>query len=442
MFLSTVRKIAPALALALAAAMPGASQAEDLVVVAGKLVLPHRSEVLENQQLLVRDGKIAEIGASVNARTGARRVDLSGYTVLPGLIDAHTHLTIRSDFHDITDEAKRSPATAAFDSIENARDMLLSGFTTAREAGTYWAFVDVSLRDAVNSGQVIGPRILASGAFLTMAGGAGALTGFAPEIELPLALRYGQANSPAEMRLKVRQLVSHGADVIKTFGSGAVIQHGGSPDASEFTVEELSAAVDEARNLGVKVMAHAHSPTGIKNAIRAGAASIEHGTGLDDEAIKLMRAAGTYLVPTLSVWDCSGTGDNFSNRSPEFAKRAEGRAKNHRESFTKAVKAGVKVALGSDSCICGPTKSYRELEEMVKYGMTPMQALRAATSDAAALLGREEIGSIELSKAADLIAVKGDPIVNISVMSNVSFVMKDGVIYKQPDASTSAGAAQ
>jgi imidazolonepropionase-like amidohydrolase len=195
-------------------------------------------------------------------------------------------------------------------------------------------------------------------------------------------------------------------------------------------VEELSAAVDEARNLGVKVMAHAHSPTGIKNAIRAGAASIEHGTGLDDEAIKLMRAAGTYLVPTLSVWDCSGTGDNFSNRSPEFAKRAE------------AVKAGVKVALGSDSCICGPTKSYRELEEMVKYGMTPMQALRAATSDAAALLGREEIGSIELSKAADLIAVKGDPIVNISVMSNVSFVMKDGVIYKQPDASTSAGAAQ
>lgn len=360
--------------------------------------------------------------------------------MLPGLIDAHTHLTIKTDFRDITDELKRTPATAAFDSIANARDMLLSGFTTARDAGSYWAFVDVSLRDAVNSGQVIGPRVLASGAFLTMAGGAGALTGFGPEVELPLGLRYGQANSPAEMRMKVRQLVSQGADVIKTFGSGAVIQHGGSPDATEFTIEELQAAVDEARNLGVKVMAHAHSTTGIKNAIRAGAASIEHGTGLDDEAIKLMRAAGTYLVPTLSVWDCSGMGENFSDRLPEFAERAAGRMTQHRESFTKAVKAGVKVALGSDSCICGPTKGYRELEEMVKLGMTPMQALRAATSDAAALLGREDVGTIAPSKVADLIAVKGDPMANISLLSNVSFVMKDGVIYKQPESPASAGA--
>lgn len=401
----------------------------EFVLHAGRVILTDQGKIAEDQRLVVRAGKIESIEPATSRAPSRDVIDLTNMTVLPGLIDCHTHLTLPHEMKDIVDELRRSPAQCALEAIPNVRMKLLSGFTTVREAGSYWAFIDVAMRDAIARGDVIGPTMLVPGAFITMTGGAGAMTGVAPEVELPRQLRYGQANGPYMVRERIRDVAVNGADVIKIFATGAIMSHGNNvPTSTEFTLEELEAAVDEARNLGLKVMAHAHAAAGIKNAVLAGVASIEHGSLLDDETAHLMKERGTYLVPTLSVWDCM---HDASHRSPEFIAKGKAIASRHGVGFQSALRSGVKIALGSDSVVCPHDTGARELHHMVRYGMTPMAAIQAATVHAAELLGKPDIGALAPGKQADIIAVRGDPLSDIDLFANVSFVMKHGVIHKR-----------
>jgi imidazolonepropionase-like amidohydrolase len=393
---------------------------------AGHLIDTETGRILNDQTILISGGRITDVGTSVQIPPDAHVVDLRSYTVLPGLFDAHTHLTIDIKHQDPLYELQHTAAERAFGSIPNARAVLLAGFTTVRDLGSYRALVDVALRDAINKGDVVGPRMYVAGAYVTVTGGAGAVTGFAPDVTLPWDLRFGTANSAEEVRERVRALAGQRVDVIKMFATGAVLTHNSNPSAREATAEQLTAGVDEARNFGLRVAVHAHGAAGIKAAIRAGATSIEHGTFMDDEAIKLMKQHGTWLVPTLEVQDCIGT------YPPEFIEKAERIRAVRIENFRKAVAAGVNIAFGTDIGVCPFGDNAKEFHFMVEGGMTPMQAIQSATISAAELLGaRDELGSIRKGKLADLIAVRGDPTGNVRVLEDVRFVMKEGVIYKQ-----------
>jgi imidazolonepropionase-like amidohydrolase len=420
-------RIRPLLALALLCGAV-AARAELTAITAGHLVDTETGRVLDHQLVVVRDGRVESVGPAGKPPAGATLIDLGAYTVLPGFIDAHTHLAIDENAKDPLSELKHTAAERALQSLPNARAVLMAGFTTVRDLGTYRALVDVALRDAIERGDVVGPRMYVAGAFVTITGGAGAVTGFAPDVQLPWDLRYGNANSPAEVRERIRALAGQRVDVIKMFATGAVLTHNSNPAGREATFEELAAAVDEARNFGLRVAVHAHGAEGIKNAIRAGVASIEHGTLMDDEGRALMKQHGTYLVPTLEVHDCIAAG----GYPAEFVAKARAIREADIANFRKAVASGVKIGFGTDIGVCPFGVNGREFKLMVDGGMTPMQAIQAATVADADLLGHADtLGSIRPGKFADLVAVKGDPLADIRVLEHVAFVMKQGVVYRQ-----------
>lgn len=409
---------------------PGTAHAETIAIKAGRLVDTEAGSLLSNQTILVKDSVIEEVGANVSIPSNARIIDLSKQTVLPGLIDCHTHLTDETCLDPII-ELQKTAAQKAFESIPYARKTLEAGFTTVRDVGTYRAFVDTALRDAIARGDVVGPRLVAAGAYVTVSGGGGALTGMAPDIGLPLDLRFGQADGPWEVRKKVRELAQCGVDVIKVIATGAVLTHGSSPGAQEFTLDEMRAAVEEAKKHGLKVAAHAHGAEGINDAVRAGVASIEHGSFLDAEGIALMKQNGTYLVA--DIYDDDYIMDEGKKRGmpADFLASEHKVGMAQRENFRKAAQAGVKMAFGTDAGVFPHGTNALQFAYMVKYGLTPMQAIQSATTSAADLLGKTaEVGSIKPGKKADIIAVDGDPIQDITVLEHVKFVMKDGKVYK------------
>lgn len=398
--------------------------------------------VLKDQAVVVTGNRITSIEPADQARlpAGAETIDLRGHTCLPGLIDAHTHLVDRADggSYNWAGPLMTSGAEMAFWSIPNARKTLLAGFTTVRDLGTYRAFVDVALRDAIDRGTIPGPRMQASGAYVTISGGAGALTGFAADVELPLELRFGQADGPDQVRQRVREIARRGADVIKVLATGAILTLGSRPGGQEFTFEELRAAVEEAEKNGLKVAAHAHSPEGAMEAVRAGVASIEHGSLLNDEALKLMKERGTFLMcDALASWDFwpGGTPENAPDGyPPEFVAKEKISYEGYLKTLRRAIELGVRIAYGTDAAVIPHGQNARLFRTYVSAGMTPWQALRSATVEGAELMGWEDrVGSLDAGKFADVIAVASDPLADISELERVAFVMKDGVVYKQPE---------
>jgi imidazolonepropionase-like amidohydrolase len=411
---------------------PAASQV--IAIRAGRLVDVERGEVRRDQLILVQGERITAVQpGSTRPPADARVIDLSQYSVLPGLIDCHAHL-----IGDLTDAdallpLQRSGAQEAFSGVRNARSTLLAGFTTVRDVGTYRALVDAALRDAINDGTVIGPRMAVAGAYVTVTSGGGELVGTALDVPIPPEYRFGVANGVDQVRERVRAILNGGADFIKLIATGAVLTQGTKPGASEYTEEEIRAAVEQAAEYGTYVAAHAHGAVGIKRAVRAGVRSIEHGSLIDDEGIALMKQKGAWLVADIFNGDYIDSVGRKQGWDEEILRKNDETTEAQRAGFRKAVAAGVKIAYGTDNGVYPHRFVARQLPYMVRYGMTPMQALQSATLSAAQLMRWEDrVGSIAVGKYADLVAVQGDVLANLQSLENVGFVMKGGVVYKGP----------
>lgn len=404
------------------------SHAEQLWIRAGKVIDVERGRVLNDQMIRVDGERIVAIGDyKADANAGGQWLDWSRYTVLPGLMDMHTHLADFESSAEIAAPLYTSQADAALQGVDNARRTLRAGFTTVRDVGCYRAFTDVSLRNAINRGIVEGPRMFVVGAYVTVSGGGGEVTGFAPDVVVPADMRRGVANSEPEVRQRVRELIAGGATFIKVIATGAVLAAGTTPGAAEYSESEIRAAVEEASQYGIFVAAHAHGAEGIKRAVRAGVRSIEHASYLDDEGIALMKKQGTWLVADIYNGDYIAEIGRRDHWSEEILRKNDETTQTQRDGFAKAVKAGVKIAYGTDSGVYPHGDNAKQFAYMVRYGLTPMEAIRASTLSSAQLLAKEkDLGSIATGKFADLIAVEGDPLQDINKLRQVRGVVKAG----------------
>jgi len=416
----------------------GVTSSVRTVIRPGLLLDVQTGELLRERAVVIEGHRVeGVVGAGDAPAEGAAFVDLPGHTVLPGLIDCHTHLIGEPDSgHGYAELLTRTGAQEVMSGVRNARDTLLAGFTTVRDVGTFRAFADVALRDAIDAGWVPGPRMRVAGAYLTCSGGGGDITGLAPDVDavVPAELRIGVVDSVDDMRRAVRRVLRGGADLVKLIATGAVMAPGGVPGAPELTEEQIRAAVDEASLAGADVAAHAHGAEGIKRAVRGGVRSIEHGSLMDDESIQMMAAAGTFLVA--DVYD----GDYIAETGRHQGWRADVLRKNdettlaQREGFTKCLAAGVRIAFGTDAGIYPHGLNARQFAYQVRCGQSTLDAIRSATIHAAELIRWDgRIGRIEPGHLADLIAVRGNPLQDIRLLEHTEFVMKDGAI--QHDAT-------
>lgn len=408
--------------------------AEVTVVRAGRMLDVERGQVLTDQAIRIEAGRITAIAPWGPASAeGARLVDWSAHSVLPGMIDLHSHLT--GEIWQATPGAQlmTSAAQDALLGVAHARQTLQAGFTTVRDVGTARAFVDVALRNAINDGLVEGPRMFVAGAYVTVSKGGGEITGFAADVQVPAEMRRGVANSVDEVRQRVREIIAGGADFIKIIATGAVLTEGTAPSASEYSEAELRAAVEEAANQGTYVVAHAHGAEGIRRAVRAGVRSIEHGSYLEKEGIALMVKHGTWLVADVyngDYIDEVGRRDGWTAATLQKNMDTTG---TQRAAFTEALRAGVKIGYGTDSGVYPHGDNARQFAYMVRHGMTPWQAIQSATIQAARAMGKDgEFGSLAVGKLADLVAVRGDPLADVEVLRSVAGVIKDGRVVRLP----------
>jgi len=421
-----MRAITAAVAAIVMAALP--ATAKDFYLTADAMIDVIGGKRVENPAIVVRDGRIVAIGdqADLSPPEGAERIDLPGKTLLPGFMDMHVHLQSDAEtpfFASMSFSIPRQTVVA----VKNARRTLMAGFTTVRNVGAA-GYTVIAVRDGVIAGDIEGPRIYATGPALSITGGHCDNNFLPPEKE---DVADGVADGPWAARAKVRENIKYGANAIKLCATGGVFSKGTKVGVQQYTVEEMKAAVDEAHRRGLTVAAHAHGTDGIKAAIVAGVDSVEHASFLDDEGVALAKQFGTYFSMdiynteyTLTFGEQNGVPEENLNKERQVSKA-------QRASFTKAVEGGVKMVFGSDAAIYPHGDNAKQFARMVQFGMTPLQALQAATINAATLLKRENnLGAIREGYFADIVAVDGDPLEDISVTEDVAFVMKDGVIYK------------
>lgn len=398
----------------------------------GMLIDGLAEAALEDRLVVIRNGRIASVGTGSRAPRGIEVLDLSDSTCLPGLIDTHTHLTDRADeTRDLSIYYTRSIEQERRISRSNAEITLHAGFTTARNVGAYAGWSGRDLRDRIAAGEVAGPRVLTAAFYVTIPGGGGDLVipGLDPE-EIPHHVRMGVARGPDEFRKTAEEAVAGGADFIKLIASGAVLAFGGVPGAPEMTREEIAAVVDVAHRAGIKVTAHAHGAESIKDAIFAGADSIEHASLADDEAIAL--AAEHDVAFSMDVYngDYIATAGREQGWPEEFLRKNDETVEEQRIVFTKAYEAGVPIIYGTDAAVYPHGDNAKQFPIMVEHGMPPMEAIKAATSRAAHYIDRPDVGAIEPGRYGDLIAVRGDPLEDITVLQEVDVVVKGGNVFK------------
>lgn len=402
----------------------------DIAIHAGKVLDVRTGNFLSDQVIWIEGDRIKEIGkaSEISSRlpAGTKTIDLSNATVLPGLIDCHTHLTM-TPYDSGPAGMRKSYPRQALTGARNARVTLEAGFTTVRNVGAN-GYSDIALRDAINAGDVPGPRMLASGPALSITGGHADNNYLAPQFNWS---DDGVADGVDGVTRKVREDIKYGADVIKFMATGGVLSEGDNPALAQYSPEEMKAIVDTAHGLGRKVAAHAHGATGIKYAVLAGVDSIEHGSYINDEDIELMKQRGTYLVPTVYVEDWLMENVQNLGLTPNMIEKAKIVLPIAQEHLSHAFKEGVKVAFGTDAAVYPHGLNAHEFGKMVSMGMTPLQSIQAATVNAADLIGwTDRVGTIERGKFADIIAVHGDPLADVHVLENVHFVMKDGEVIK------------
>ena len=406
------------------------------VIHAGALVDVEAGEVLGQRTILVEGGTIAAVEEGfVDPEEGDSLIDLSGYTVLPGLMDMHVHLTSQqSGAASYLERFQESPADVTVKALIYAERTLLAGFTTVRDLGGETSAI-VAVRNAINRGDMPGPRIFAATASLATTGGHGDRTnGMRADLQGDPGPREGIVNGIEDARKAVRQRYKEGADLIKITATGGVLSLAKSGQNPQFTEEEIRAIVDTAKDYGFMVAAHAHGAEGMKRAIRAGVTTIEHGTYMDEEAFELMKQHGTYFVPTISAGNFVAEKAAIPGYFPEIIRpKAAAIGPVIQDTFAKAHRAGVPIAFGTDCGVCPHGSNAQEFLFMVEGGMAPMTAIQSATTVAAKILGIwDETGSVTTGKAADLIAVAGDPIADVTQLQDVRFVMRSGRVHKSP----------
>lgn len=422
------RYLTAALAASLLAASP--ASAETLYIEAGRLIDGVTNDVRTGQCLTVARDRIAAVGPCGAAPEGATRLDWSAFTVLPGLIDLHTHLADLGQSADLAAPIKASPAETALVGARNARVTLEAGFTSVRDVGTYRGLTDVALRNAIERGDVPGPRMWVAGAYITIPKGGGELNGVIPNEDLPSDMRLGVAATPDEAAAKTAYLLDQGADFIKTIATGAVLAIGTEPGAPELTVDQLRAVVKVAHSRGKKVTAHAHGAEGIKNAIRAGVDSIEHASLADEEALRLAKTHGTWLAMDIYNGDYIDEIGTKEGWPAEYLRKNRETTDAQRAAFRRAVELGVNIGYATDAGVYPHGLNARQFRNMVRYGMTPMQAIQSATGRAAEEMGRDDVGAIIPGGYADLVAVRADPLADITALEKIDHVMKGGMLVR------------
>jgi imidazolonepropionase-like amidohydrolase len=416
-----------AAALLVVAPHPSA-QVSTTVIRAARLIDGRGGSPIAPAMIRVEDDRIAEVGTSIPVPSGARVIDLGGATLLPGLIDLHTHLTGRPGIHWEDALVKTTPAHDALWGARNARVTLMAGFTTCRDLGPVWPYVDVELRNAIDAGAVPGPRLAVAGNYVSSTGGAGDARQFSIYVDVPIVRNL--ADSPDEVTKAVRTNLKNGADFIKILATGAVLSRGIPPGAQQYSDAEIQAAVTEARRWGKPVASHAHGLDGILASIRAGVRTVDHGSYLNETAIEMLKTTnrGTFYVPTLHTSAAIAVDSSVPESERERSRQI---AEIKNTGFKRALAAGLPIGFATDAAVVPHGDNAREFDARVRLGESPMSAIVSATSLNAEILGwSDRVGTLERGKLADVIAVSGDPLRDITQLQRVTFVMKGGAVYR------------